>query len=878
RSQPDCELADAKGPELIVQLLSLRKMLDEVTKLHSERDAVVSMHQDGATGISPIRYTFGELHRHAAAFAVALYDHGIRPGQPIVAFIYNCAEFATALWAAARLSVPFVPLDPRMLVNKVETEHCLRIIRPAVILSDCGFTAALQEILNADSLHTPMRIATRCDEAMATNWIPLPGLLEEKDPVTTASTLASIDNSPDDLDGDVAFVVFTSGTSALPKACPHSSRGLWAGSVRTRWLRDIQPGDRLLQHMPNSHVFGYTDMLGFWTAGGTVILPSRSFDAKETLKAIAAEHCTHITAVPTIVQALVSHPDFSSGNLRTLRHVTLGGTGISPEVIRLCQDTTGHGLGAIAAVPLYGMSEGPSILGCASSTTMVFEDDLASVGQPLLGARAKICKPGSQECLAYDEVGELHIGGATIINGYMQSDNGAFYHDDGYHWLVTGDQARMNRSGAVFILGRYKDAQVVGIPDDIAGEVPAAVLSIPDGLRPDTQRIRAAVIQSLGPEYAPDTIITLRDVGLEAFPATTSGKIKKNELRDYLIQHLETQRANTKANSGVSNSTEDVLITVLGHLLGQSPADIPREKAIPELLDSISMLRFLHEMSKPLNKDVTMNHVQGASNLTELAKRIDSDQALDETESVGPPGVSQMSHEPDPNSSKTQQLVQPTLEKLGLTWVDYVQDVYPVAGTASFYMAREMPFSHQLTYATKIPNSQDLRNIIANSLKAWPIFRSFCAEYEPATRLLVVLKNNETFLSLAISEHPDVEDLQELANLSIAPNHTAGHLPDNLSFRAKIARVKSTGTAGFVMIANHATYDFLSMNEWKRDLECLLRGKPMPSRAPFRLFADTYYLYRNSLPAQRSTTFHVRLLDGIGHLQHALWPLQPQAS
>ncbi|KAL8959689.1 MAG: hypothetical protein Q9183_005594, partial [Haloplaca sp. 2 TL-2023] len=487
-----------------------------------------------------------------------------------------------------------------------------------------------------------------------------------------------MDNLPDDLDGDIAFVVFTSGTSALPKACPHSNRGLWAGSVRKHWLRDSQPGDKLLQHMPNSHVFGYTDMLGFWTAGGTVVLPSRSFDAEQTLRTIAAEGCTHITAVPTIVQALASHADLSSASLRTLRHVTLGGTGISPEVLRLCQDTAGHGLGASAAVSLYGMSEGPTILGWASSTATVFEDNLASVGKPILGSRVKICKPGSQECLAYDEVGELHIGGPTIIDGYIQSDNGAFYRDDGWRWLVTGDQARMNKSGAVFILGRYKDsinraglklaplkietcisrvfpsltAQVVGTPDDIAGEVPAAILSVPEGLRPDIQCIRAAIVENLGIEFAPDSIVTLKDLGLQAFPTTTSG---------------------------------------------QSPADIPREKAISELLDSISTLRFLHEMGKILQKDVTMDHVQGARTLTELAKRIDSDHVSDEARSAGPPDVSRMSHESHPYSSKTQELLEPTLERLGLTWANDVQDVYPMAGTASLYMARETPFSHQLT-------------------------------------------------------------------------------------------------------------------------------------------------------------------------------------
>lgn len=176
---------------------------------------------------------------------------------------------------------------------------------------------------------------------------------------------------------------------------------------------------------------------------------------------------------------------------------------------------------------------------------------------------------------------------------------------------------------------------------------------------------------------------------------------------------------------------------------------------------------------------------------------------------------------------------------------------------------------------TKIPNKRDLRSIIATSLKTWPTFRCLCAGYEPLTRLYVVLKHTESFLDLAISEHPDVDDLTELARLSIEPHHVAGEFAESLSFRAVVANVKSTGTAGFVMVANHATYDFLSMANWKQDLEVLLKGGSAQERVPFKLFADTYYLYQTSILAQRSTTFHLRLLDGIGNFRQALWPTIP---
>ena len=330
RSPVDCELADAKSPELVGPPLSLRNMLDQAVKLHAGKDALVSMHQYAPIGQPihddqqntrpPLRLTFSELHHHAASFAVALYDHGIRPGQPIVVFLGNCVEFAIALLAAARLGVPFVPLDPRMLARRFEVEHCLRLIKPTVVLADAGFIETLQAILSTDASY--LKIATSINEFLTTSWLPFPSLLKEKDPVEKASTLAIIDETSLDIDHNLAFVIFTSGTSGLPKGCPHSNRTLWAGSTGARWLRNIQPGYKLLQHMSMSHLYQNVYSLAFWMVGATVVFPSSSFDSKESLRTIEAEECTHTFATPTIIQALISHHNFLLDRVKALRHVS----------------------------------------------------------------------------------------------------------------------------------------------------------------------------------------------------------------------------------------------------------------------------------------------------------------------------------------------------------------------------------------------------------------------------------------------------------------------------------------------------------------------------------------------------------------------------
>lgn len=180
-------------------------------------------------------------------------------------------------------------------------------------------------------------------------------------------------------------------------------------------------------------------------------------------------------------------------------------------------------------------------------------------------------------------------------------------------------------------------SQVVGVPDEIAVEAPAAILHLPDGLVPDTMRIKAAVVDNLGLAHAPEIIVDLRDIGLETFPKTTSGKVKKHELRNLLLRHMKAQDLNSKMLTDTPISTEGALVDVLSPFLGQSPANLPREKAITELLDSISIMRFLDEIGMRLHKDVAMKDVREASSVLALAKRIDSDGEPEKLKRLGPP-------------------------------------------------------------------------------------------------------------------------------------------------------------------------------------------------------------------------------------------------
>ncbi|KAK0708674.1 hypothetical protein B0H67DRAFT_648706 [Lasiosphaeris hirsuta] len=185
--------------------------------------------------------------------------------------------------------------------------------------------------------------------------------------------------------------------------------------------------------------------------------------------------------------------------------VHFNGTVITPEDIRRCRD----GLGAVDTVQAFWHERGRAGYQLAKAGSAAAEAGgyYAGVGKVLPGANIRICVPGTRDVVSRGEVGELHIGGPPVIGGYLGGvEPESLYTDHAGNWLVTGDQARMDGEGAVYILGRHKDllaiggavAQVVGVPDPLAGQVPVAVVKRPDTA---TKGEVAAKCRALGPMY-----------------------------------------------------------------------------------------------------------------------------------------------------------------------------------------------------------------------------------------------------------------------------------------------------------------------------------------------------------------------------------------
>ena len=462
-----------------------------------------------------VDWTFGRLDDASDEVARHLAGHGVGPGGRVAVMTSNRPEFVAAVTAISKLGAAAVLLSPAWKTREVE--HAYDLTGPVHAIADGDSLPVLRAIVGTSAV-------TDLDDP------PLP----DEDVAAVGAPV-----SPD----AEAVLVFSSGTTGLPKAVRHTHRSI--GAATEHWVRalGLGPDDRFQVATPPSHILGLLNLLAALRTGATVRL-HRRFDLDEILRRIEAERMTLEMAVAPIALAMANHPDLERYDLSSLRYIMWGATPVTESVARVVSARTG-----VRFLPAYGASELP-VLAC----NPVASPDawrLDSAGLPPGDVRLRVVDLDDGRVLGPGEVGEIQATSPSLMAGYLPADATAESMDRG--WYRTGDVGWLEPGGWVHLTDRSKemikvngfqvapaeveavlhghpavaDCAVFGIPDEHAGEVPVAAVQLRDDAHTTAAELRELVAASLA------TYKHLRAVALvDSIPRLPSGKVLRRTLRD----------------------------------------------------------------------------------------------------------------------------------------------------------------------------------------------------------------------------------------------------------------------------------------------------------------------------------------------------------
>ena len=505
-------------------LASLPPRISDIATLHAARAPDRAALQDGDRA-----FTYGDLAAACAAAAEDLAAAGVRGGDRVLVVSENCAALPVLLFAVARLDAWSVVVNARLSAREIDAirDHCAP--RLSVYTAEASPEAAAHAARHRGARPWPL----------AQMGAVLRG------PCNAACSPEPVSEDPA---RQVATLVYTTGTTGDPKGVMLTHRNLLFIASVSSALRRLGPGDRVYGVLPIAHVYGLASVcLGTLFAGACLQLEAR-YSPQGMLHALTQDGITVAQGVPTMFARLIEliksrGEPFSAPRLRFLY---AGGAPLAPslkaDVERVFGLTLHNG---------YGLTESSPTV---TQTRLDAPRRDTSIGHAIPGVELRIVDAAGCD-VATGEPGELWVRGPNVMRGYYRNPELTAEAVDACAWLHTGDLARRDADGALFIVGRIKEiiirsgfnvypaelesvlnahpavlqSAVVGRAVADNEEIVAFVELAPAGTATPADLAQFAAAR-LSPYKRPAEIVIL-----PALPASATGKILKNRLRALAI-------------------------------------------------------------------------------------------------------------------------------------------------------------------------------------------------------------------------------------------------------------------------------------------------------------------------------------------------------
>ena len=478
-------------------------------------------------GKSPVlRLTFEQANQRANQVAGWLQSKGIQHGDPVAILAKDGVEHLDVFFACSKLGAVHTAMNWRLHAQEVVA--IFENVQPKILLFSDDFAEAVLEIAAAYPILT-----LNLDNG------DFQAILEQDYPLQPCDHV---------LEEDIAALIFTGGTTGLPKAAKISHRQIAWNTLNTV-IHDLRHADTYLNVFPLFHtggLFVYTVpqvILG----GRSIVL--RQFDPNQVLELIESESVTVFAGVPTMYQMIATAEKFAKADLSSLRFCTSGG---APLPIPLVETYAQKG---VQFKQGFGMTEfGPGVFALPPEDAI---RKAGSIGRPNFFVDARIVDEDNH-FLPPNQEGELVLKGPSFCSGYYNDDAATQKVIDAKGYFHTGDMAKMDDEGYFYIVDRKKDmfisggeniypaeiervlyehpavhmCAVIGIPDDKWGEVGRACVVLHQNQVTDESAILDFLKSRLAKYKVPKSV-DFRP----ALPVSGAGKILKRELRDEYLQN-----------------------------------------------------------------------------------------------------------------------------------------------------------------------------------------------------------------------------------------------------------------------------------------------------------------------------------------------------
>ena len=475
--------------------------------------------------------TYSELDIRSNKLAEWLQRNGVGKGDRVAILSQNCTEFFELEFACAKIGAIELPLNWRL--TKPELEYILNDSTPTVLIYDSAFLDISLELQKDCQIKGSLQI-------------------DNEDPLSQyESALRESNGNYEEVPtthDDLIMIMYTSGTTGHPKGAMINHRMQLYNCINLASPAFVSAETVQLVVLPLFHTGGMNCYANpVLHAGGELIL-IREFDPGLALSILGNSEykVSHFFAVPAPYQFMMNHPDFDKTDLSFLKIAGIGGAPCAEAILKTW---SGRGVSMIQG---WGMTEtSPGGIGLDAADA---ERKLGSAGKPLMHTEVKVVDDDGNE-LPWGEVGELYIRGPNITPGYWNKPEATEDSFDG-DWLKTGDAARFDDEGFVYIVDRWKDmyisggenvypaevenviyqlpqiaeAAVIGVPDERWGETGKVFISLKEGQTIEEKEIIEHCLKNLAKFKVPQSVEFI-----ELLPRNATGKVLKRELREEVV-------------------------------------------------------------------------------------------------------------------------------------------------------------------------------------------------------------------------------------------------------------------------------------------------------------------------------------------------------